>query len=42
MNWQPEVHFNELVKMMVDEDIKLVERDCLCKEHGVLSNSHFE
>ncbi|AIF52461.1 GDP-mannose 4,6-dehydratase [Pelosinus sp. UFO1] len=42
LNWQPEVCFHELVKMMVDEDTKIVERDCLCKEHGFPINSHFD
>ena len=42
LNWQPEVCFHELVKMMVDEDTKIVERDCLCKEHGFPINNHFE
>lgn len=42
LNWQPEVCFHELVKMMVDEDTKIVERDCLCKEHGFPINNHFD
>jgi GDPmannose 4,6-dehydratase len=42
LNWQPEVCFHELVKMMVEEDIKLVQRDCLCQEHGFPIHSHFE
>ncbi len=34
LNWQAEVTLAELVKMMVTEDIKLVQRDILCKNHG--------
>jgi len=34
LNWQSEVAFAELVAMMVEEDIKLAERDMLCRDHG--------
>lgn len=39
LNWQPEVTFAQLVTMMVTEDIKLVQRDILCKNHGFTSPS---
>lgn len=34
LGWAPRVSFGELVKMMVEEDLKLAERDQLCKIHG--------
>ena len=34
LNWQSEIAFSQLVTMMVREDIKLVQRDLLCKKHG--------
>jgi len=39
LNWQSEVTFAELVTMMVREDIKLVQRDILCKNYGFDSPS---
>ncbi len=39
LEWQSEITFAELVNMMVTEDIKLVERDLLCKNHGFDSPS---
>ena len=39
LNWQPEVTFAQLVAMMVTEDIKLIQRDLLCKNHGFDSPS---
>ncbi len=34
LHWKSEVAFAELVSMMVKEDIKLAERDMLCRDHG--------
>lgn len=34
LNWQPEVSLDEMVCQMVLQDIKLVERELLCKNHG--------
>lgn len=34
LNWQSEITFPELVAMMVEEDIKLVQCDLLCKNHN--------
>ncbi len=34
LGWEPEVSFVELVQRMVDGDIKIAERDLLCKKHG--------
>lgn len=34
LGWEPEVSFPELVQHMVDGDIKIAERDLLCKKHG--------
>ncbi len=34
LGWEPRVTFEELVRLMVEEDLKLAERDQLCKAHG--------
>lgn len=34
LGWTPRVTFEELVRLMVEEDLKLAERDQLCKAHG--------
>ena len=34
LGWAPRVTFEELVRLMVEEDVKLAERDQLCKTHG--------
>ncbi len=34
LGWEPEVSFEELVSEMVREDLKLAERDSLCKREG--------
>jgi len=34
LNWQPKISFEELVKEMVREDMKIAERDDLVKSHG--------
>lgn len=39
LQWQAETTFAELVKMMIIEDIKLVQRDVLCENHGFDSPS---
>jgi len=36
LGWEPKVTFKELVRMMVDEDLKLAERERLLKEKGKL------
>ena len=38
LGWQPKVTFSELVAMMVEEDIKLAERDILCQNNGYRIN----
>lgn len=41
LGWKPKVTFDELVKMMVDEDYKTAERDLLCQKHGFnIQNGH--
>lgn len=42
LKWQPEVSLAELVDLMVTEDIKLVEREVLCKSHGFSIHNYFE
>jgi GDPmannose 4,6-dehydratase len=42
LGWQPEVSFKELVKLMVEEDVKAAERDVLCQKHGYRVNGHSE
>lgn len=34
LGWQPKVTFRELVKEMVDEDLKIAEKDALVRKHG--------
>jgi GDPmannose 4,6-dehydratase len=34
LGWQPRVTFLELVKEMVEEDLKIAEKDALVKKHG--------
>jgi GDPmannose 4,6-dehydratase len=34
LGWEPEVSFEDLVSEMVREDLKLAERDSLCKREG--------
>jgi GDPmannose 4,6-dehydratase len=34
LNWSPRTTFIDLVKEMVDEDLKVAEKDALIKEHG--------
>jgi len=38
LGWQPKVSFSELVSMMVEEDLKLAERDILCQSNGYRIN----
>ncbi|HMM19575.1 MAG TPA: GDP-mannose 4,6-dehydratase [Selenomonadales bacterium] len=42
LGWQPEVSFEELVRMMVDEDLRSAEKDVLCRKHGYRINHHNE
>jgi GDPmannose 4,6-dehydratase len=34
LKWEPRITFQELVKEMVEEDLKEAKREALCKEHG--------
>ncbi|MZP29454.1 GDP-mannose 4,6-dehydratase [Heliobacterium undosum] len=34
LGWAPKVSFPELVRMMVEEDLKLAEQELLCRNHG--------
>ena len=34
LGWQPRITFHELVKEMVEEDLKIAERDALVRKHG--------
>ena len=42
LNWQPRTTFNELVKEMVEEDLKVAERDALVKKHGYSVLNYYE
>lgn len=42
LNWRPKHSFAELVHMMVNEDVKIAKRDCLCVQNGFLINGGFE
>jgi GDPmannose 4,6-dehydratase len=34
LGWQPTVTFHELAKEMVEEDLKIAEKDALVRKHG--------
>jgi GDPmannose 4,6-dehydratase len=34
LNWQPQTSFTELVREMVEEDLRIAEKDALVKKHG--------
>jgi len=42
LGWTPQVTFQELVKLMVEEDVKTAERDLLCQKHGYRVNLNNE
>jgi GDPmannose 4,6-dehydratase len=42
LGWKPTVSFDELVKMMVNEDLKEAQRDELCKSEGFPVFNHLE
>ncbi|MEA2108953.1 MAG: GDP-mannose 4,6-dehydratase [Pseudomonadota bacterium] len=42
LGWQPEISFDELVKVMVREDLQEVQRDQLCKIEGFRTFNNFE
>jgi len=42
LGWQPKTSFDELVKEMVTEDLKIAERDELVKKHGYYTNTYHE
>jgi len=42
LGWQPSVSFAELVRMMVEEDIKRTEKDLLCLSKGFSIHNHAE
>lgn len=42
LGWQPKTSFDELVKEMVIEDLKIAERDELVKKHGYYTNTYHE
>jgi GDPmannose 4,6-dehydratase len=42
LGWQPKTSFDELVKEMVIQDLKIAERDELVKKHGYYTNTYHE
>ena len=42
LGWKPKTTFDELVKEMVIEDLKIAERDELVKKHGYYTNTYHE
>jgi GDPmannose 4,6-dehydratase len=42
LGWVPKTSFVELVKMMVEEDLKTAERDRLCEQHGYRTNGGYD
>lgn len=42
LGWQPRISFDELVKEMITEDIKLAERDAFCQQEGFKTFNYHE
>jgi len=42
LGWQPKITFDELVKEMMQEDLKIAERDELVKSHGYYASDYHE
>lgn len=42
LGWQPKITFDELVKEMMREDLKIAERDELVKSHGYYASDYHE
>lgn len=42
LGWEPKISFEELVREMVREDLRLSERDALTKRHGFYTSSYHE
>jgi len=42
LGWKPKISFDNLVKIMVEEDIKEAERDHLCRREGFPTYNQFE
>jgi GDPmannose 4,6-dehydratase len=42
LGWQPEVTFKQLVKLMVESDLKEAQRDLLCQSAGFETYNYFE
>jgi len=42
LGWEPKVSFDELVRTMVQEDLKEAERDYLCRREGFQTYNQFE
>ncbi len=42
LNWQPRTTFHELVREMVEEDLKSAEKDALVKKHGYSVFNYYE
>ncbi len=42
LGWEPEVTFEELVRMMVADDVKAAERDLFCRREGYQTFNRFE
>jgi len=42
LGWEPRTSFKQLVREMVQEDLRLFKKDQLCKEAGYEINNSFE
>ncbi|MFZ1180157.1 MAG: GDP-mannose 4,6-dehydratase [Herbaspirillum sp.] len=42
LGWAPKIGFEELVREMVREDLKITQRDALTRRHGFYTNSYHE
>ena len=42
MNWEPTISFQELVRLLVLEDLKLAQKDSYFRKKGFKTYNHFE
>ena len=42
LGWIPQTSFEELVREMIEDDIRLAQRDALCEREGYKTYSHYE
>jgi GDPmannose 4,6-dehydratase len=42
LNWQPKINFKELVSEMINEDLKIAQKEELIKKNGYLLKNKYE